>query len=132
MADVLEEKGEEDPGHDDGGGGGFVFEFAETLVGEHEVGVRVELFRLVAPSVMLNGEETYMNKRSGEDDSRSELLDHRRDNAVDLGRRQFDQERGQEHADGAGDEHDEQGPDAQGHIVVAGSETTGFLATSTF
>jgi hypothetical protein len=44
VPDVLEEKGEEDAGHDDGGGGRFVVEFAEALVREHEVGVRVELF----------------------------------------------------------------------------------------
>lgn len=35
-----------------------------------------------------------MHKRSGEDDTRSELLDHRRDDSVYLGRGQFDQEHG--------------------------------------
>ncbi len=43
LANVLDEEGEEDAGHDDGRGCRLVGEFAETFVCEHEVGMGVEL-----------------------------------------------------------------------------------------
>ena len=43
VTDVFDKEGEEDSGHDDGRGGSFVFEFAHTVIGEHEIGVGVKL-----------------------------------------------------------------------------------------
>lgn len=43
VADEFDEEGEEDAGHDEGGCGGFVLDGADAGVGEHEVGVGVEL-----------------------------------------------------------------------------------------
>lgn len=42
---VLNEERDEETGHDDGGGGGLVKEFAETLVSEHHGRVGEQLFR---------------------------------------------------------------------------------------
>lgn len=59
MAEVFGQEGEKDTGHDDGRGGGFVFEPAETLVAEHEFCVGVEL--LVRSSLSQRKRLTWTN-----------------------------------------------------------------------
>lgn len=43
LANVFDQEGEEDAGHEDGGCGSFVAQFADALVAEHEGGVGEEL-----------------------------------------------------------------------------------------
>lgn len=43
VPEVLDEEGQEDPGHGDGGCGRLVVELTQTVVGEHKIGVCEEL-----------------------------------------------------------------------------------------
>lgn len=72
-----------------------------------------------------------MNERSREDDTGAELLDDGRHPYVDPRRRQLRQGHGEEDTDGAGDEDDEEGPNAQRHVVVAAPDTAARAAAAT-
>lgn len=49
MADILDQEREKDTRHNDSRRGSFVLQLAQAVVGEHQVGVRVELRRQFNP-----------------------------------------------------------------------------------
>ena len=102
---VLDEKRQEEAGHEDRRGRGLVGQLAEALVLEHEGGVSVELDRLVGYHLLAVA-DTHMNKGRRDDDAGAELPEDSGDGVVrgDVGsnhNRREDSER-------AGRQHDKQ------------------------
>ena len=122
MANVFDEEGKEDTCHDDSGGGAFVFEFAETVVCEHQVGMCVELYcvKMLARCLFIAPwKNTYVNKSRSNDDTGSELLNACGNHGVQSLERQLDQQHRRKNTDCTGNKDDEQRSNAQRYIVVS-------------
>lgn len=102
LAKVLDQKREEDTGHDNGRRGSLVTKLAQALVAEHELGMGVQVY------------ECCRN-----DDSGTELLEDEED-GVRLGGHPIDHQDGEVDAEGTGDEDDEDETDTERDVVVAG------------
>lgn len=101
LAEILDQERDEDASHDDSGCGALIAQLSQTLVGEHELRVGVQ-----------------MDKGSRDDDTSAKLLENE-EKGVRLGRHPLDHEDWEVDTKSAGNQDDEQKADAQRDVVVA-------------
>lgn len=93
--EVVNEEGEHETGHEDGGCSAFVLQFAETSIAEHQVRMREQ-----------------MNKSSGDDDTCAELLENDKDDVVLRDEVEPSCENGQEDSGSTSNQDDEEKADS--------------------